>query len=43
MSQCLLDLKILTAVEGRRIRTALKTIQKEIETGKFKLTSEYED
>jgi argininosuccinate lyase len=35
--------KILTASEGRRIRTALKAIQKEVETGKLKLTSEYED
>jgi argininosuccinate lyase len=35
--------KILTASEGRRIRTALKAIQKEIEIGKFKLTAEYED
>jgi len=34
---------ILTATEARRIRTALKQIQKEIETGKFKLTAEYED
>ncbi len=35
--------KILTAAESRRIRTALKSIQREIETGKFKLTGEYED
>lgn len=35
--------KILTAAEGRRIRTALKRIQKEIESGKFELTGEYED
>ncbi len=35
--------RILTAVEARRIRTALKAIQKEIETGKFQLTGEYED
>ncbi len=35
--------KILTASEGRRIRSALRAIQKEIETGKFKLTFEYED
>ena len=34
---------ILTATESRRIRTALKQIEKEIETGKFKLTAEYED
>jgi len=35
--------KILTAPEARRIRTALKTIQKEIESGKFELTTEHED
>jgi argininosuccinate lyase len=35
--------KILTAPEARRIRTALKTIQKEIESGKFVLTTEHED
>jgi argininosuccinate lyase len=35
--------KILTSVEARRIRTALKAIQKEIETGKFQLTGEFED
>ncbi|MGH2569265.1 MAG: argininosuccinate lyase [Bacteroidota bacterium] len=35
--------KILTAAEARRIRTALKAIQKEIETGKFKLNDGYED
>jgi argininosuccinate lyase len=35
--------KVLIASEARRIRTALKSIQKEIETGKFKLTAEYED
>jgi argininosuccinate lyase len=34
---------ILTATEGRRIRTALKQIQKEIEAGKFRLTGEFED
>lgn len=34
---------ILPAAEARRIRTALKTIQKEIESGKFELTGEYED
>lgn len=34
---------IVTAAEARRIRTALKQIQKEIETGKFKLTAEHED
>ncbi|MEK6566773.1 MAG: argininosuccinate lyase [Bacteroidota bacterium] len=35
--------RVLTASEGRRIRTALKSIQREIETGKFKLTAEFED
>jgi argininosuccinate lyase len=35
--------KVLTASEMRRIRTALKSIQKEIETDKFNLTTEYED
>ena len=35
--------KVLTATEMRRIRTALKSIQKEIETGKLELTAEYED
>ena len=35
--------KILTAPEARKIRTALKTIQKEIESGKFELTTEHED
>ena len=35
--------KVLTASEMRRIRTALKSIQKEIETGKFELTADYED
>lgn len=34
---------ILTAAEARRIRTGLKNIKKEIESGKFKLTGEYED
>jgi argininosuccinate lyase len=34
---------ILTAAEARRIRTALKQIEKEIETGKFRLTAEHED
>ncbi|MFH0991644.1 MAG: argininosuccinate lyase [bacterium] len=34
---------ILSATEARKIRTALKQIQKDIELGKFKLTSEYED
>ncbi len=35
--------KVLTAPEARRIRTALKAIQKEIEAGKFQLSAEYED
>ena len=35
--------KVLTASEMRRIRTALKSIQKEIESGKFELTADYED
>jgi len=35
--------RILTAAEARRIRTALKTIQKEIETGKFELSGDFED
>ncbi len=35
--------KILTAAEARRIRTALKGIEKEIETGKFKLDGDFED
>jgi argininosuccinate lyase len=35
--------KVLQSSEARRIRTALKSIQKEIETGKFKLTNEHED
>jgi argininosuccinate lyase len=35
--------RILTSAEARRIRTALKAIQKEIETGKLKLTGEFED
>ncbi len=35
--------KILTAAEARRIRSALNAIQKEIETGKFKLNSDFED
>jgi argininosuccinate lyase len=34
---------IITASEARRIRTALKQIEKEIETGKFRLTAEHED
>ncbi|MEX1140167.1 MAG: argininosuccinate lyase [Bacteroidota bacterium] len=35
--------RILTAAESRRIRTTLKLIQKEIETGKFELSGDYED
>ena len=35
--------RIITAPEMRRIRTALKAIQKEIESGKFELTADYED
>jgi len=35
--------KILTSAEARRIRTSLKTIKKEIETGKFKLSGDFED
>jgi argininosuccinate lyase len=35
--------RIITATEGRRIRTALNAILKEIETGKFHLTSDFED
>jgi len=35
--------KVLTVSEMRRIRAALKSIQKEIESGKFELTAEYED
>ncbi len=35
--------KVLMASEARRIRTALKEIQKEIATGRFQLTAEYED
>lgn len=34
---------ILTAAEARRIRAGLNNIKKEIESGKFKLTGEYED
>ena len=34
---------IIAAAETRRIRTGLRQIQKEIETGKFQLTSELED
>jgi len=42
-SKCSPRVKVLTASEMRRIRTALKSIQKEIETGKFELTDDYED
>jgi argininosuccinate lyase len=35
--------KVLTGEEVRRIRAALKAIKKEIDSGKFKLTGEYED
>ncbi len=35
--------KILTASEARRIRTALKSILKEIETGKYDPSDKYED
>jgi len=34
---------IIPASEARRIRTALKQIQKEIETGKFHFTADHED
>jgi argininosuccinate lyase len=35
--------KVLTPSEARRIRTALKTIEKEIESGKFELDGDFED
>ncbi len=35
--------RILTPAEARKIRTALKGIQKEIEAGKFELTTDHED
>jgi argininosuccinate lyase len=35
--------KILTASESRRIRSALKGIEREIENGKFKLDGDFED
>lgn len=35
--------RVLTASEARRIRTSLKAIRREIETGKFKLSDEFED
>lgn len=34
---------IVTPAEARRIRNGLRKIQKEIETGKFRMTSDYED
>ncbi len=41
--EMLASAKVLTGAEARRIRTALKTIQKEIESGKFDLSSDFED
>jgi argininosuccinate lyase len=41
--EMLAAVKVLKPSEARRIRVALKAIQKEIETGKFQLTGEYED
>lgn len=35
--------KVISGSEARRIRTALKVIKKEIESGKFQLTGEFED
>ncbi len=35
--------RVITSSEARRIRTALKTIKREIESGKFRLSDEYED
>ncbi|MGB2868705.1 MAG: argininosuccinate lyase [Bacteroidota bacterium] len=35
--------KVLTGTEARRIRTTLKAIHREIESGKFKLGKEFED
>lgn len=35
--------KVLAGAEARRIRVALKAIQKEIEKGKFQLTGDFED
>ncbi|MBI4417408.1 MAG: argininosuccinate lyase [Ignavibacteriales bacterium] len=35
--------RIISAQEARRIRNALKAIQKEIETGKFQLSDDFED
>jgi argininosuccinate lyase len=41
--EMLASTKVLTGSEARHIRTALKAIKKEIDSGKFKLTGEYED
>jgi argininosuccinate lyase len=41
--EMLAAVKVLTAAEARRIRTALRSIQKEIENGKFKLNGDCED
>ncbi len=35
--------KLIAPSEARRIRTALKTIKKEIDTGKFRLSDDFED
>jgi argininosuccinate lyase len=35
--------KVISSAEARRIRSALKAIKREIETGKFQLSSEHED
>jgi argininosuccinate lyase len=35
--------RVISSSEARRVRTALNTIKKEIESGKFQLTSDYED
>src|SRR5512135_2044369 len=35
--------KVISSSDARRIRTALKTIKREIESGKFHLTNEFED
>ncbi len=42
-AEMLAAMGVISSSEARRLRTALKTIQKEIETGKFQLTSDYED
>lgn len=39
----LASVKILKPAEARKIRTALKAIQKEIDTGKFQLSDDFED